>query len=136
MNIGIDATNISRGGGITHLVELLKVADPDVHNFSHIYIWSSSSTLETINDKPWITKIHSTLLDKSLPFRVFYQNHLLSDEARKLNCSILFVPGGTFLGDFRPFVVMCQNMLPFETKEMKRYGLSLTFLKFILLRAT
>jgi glycosyltransferase involved in cell wall biosynthesis len=48
----------------------------------------------------------------------------------------LFVPGGSFSGDFKPIVTMSQNLLPFEWKEMSRYGWSLLTLKMILLRHT
>lgn len=134
--IGIDATNISSGGGVTHLTELLNSVDPYLHGFSKIYVWSCSKTLFKIKDKPWINKIHSKLLDMRLPLRVFYQQMLLPAKAKKLNCSILFVPGGTFLGNFHPFVTMSQNLLPFEFKEMKRYGFSFNFLKFLTLNIT
>lgn len=115
---------------------MLKAADPDIHHFSHIYIWSSKKTLEKIQDNPWITKISHPFLDRSLPFRIYFQKKLLSSEARKLNCSILFVPGGTFSGSFRPFVTMSQNMLPFEFREMRRFGFSSTFLRYCILRIT
>lgn len=134
--IGIDATNISSGGGVTHLTELLNSVDPYLHGFSKIYVWSCSKTLFKIKDKPWINKIHSKLLDMRLPLRVFYQQMLLPAKAKKLNCSILFVPGGTFLGNFHPFVTMSRNLLPFEFKEMKRYGFSFNFLKFLTLNIT
>ena len=50
------------------------------------------------------------------------------------NCDILFVPGGFYTGKFRPVVTMCQNMLPFELDEMRRFGLSGKFIRYLLLR--
>ena len=49
-------------------------------------------------------------------------------------CDILFVPGGVFTTKFRPVVTMSQNLIPFELKELLRYGISLLTFKFFLLR--
>jgi glycosyltransferase involved in cell wall biosynthesis len=46
----------------------------------------------------------------------------------------LFVPGGTYLGDFRPFVTMSRNVLPFEFSQVRLYGVSARQLRFLLLR--
>jgi glycosyltransferase involved in cell wall biosynthesis len=48
----------------------------------------------------------------------------------------LFVPGGTYLGRFHPFVTMFRNMLPFDAVERRRYGLSKMGLKLEILRLT
>jgi glycosyltransferase involved in cell wall biosynthesis len=45
----------------------------------------------------------------------------------------LFVPGGTYLGDFRPFVTMSRNALPFEPSQVRLYGASAARLRFLLL---
>ena len=49
------------------------------------------------------------------------------------NCSILFIPGGAFFTKFKPIVNMSQNMLPFDWKELRRYGFSLFTVKLLLL---
>jgi glycosyltransferase involved in cell wall biosynthesis len=85
-------------------------------------------------DRPWLVKKHQPILDKSLPYRIFWQKFKLSKLATELNCDVLFVPGGLFLGKFSPIVTMSRNMLPFEWNELKRYGWSLFTLKMILLR--
>jgi len=46
----------------------------------------------------------------------------------------LFVPGGSFATDFRPVVTMSRNLLPFEWRELQRYGVSLTSMRLLLLR--
>jgi hypothetical protein len=38
MILGIDASNIREGGGVTHLVELLRSVDPLVHGFSQVVV--------------------------------------------------------------------------------------------------
>ena len=47
--LGIDASNICDGGGLTHLVELLHAAKPATHGFEKIYVWAPSATLAQVN---------------------------------------------------------------------------------------
>ena len=54
--IGIDATNIRVRGGIIHLQQLLKHADPERDGFSSVVIWASKETLYSIDEQSWIVK--------------------------------------------------------------------------------
>ena len=134
--IGIDATNIRAGGGVTHLVELLNQANPELHNFNKIYIWGPLSTLNLINDKKFIYKLNPKSSEQGLLKRTFWQVFRLSIAARNEKCSILFAPGGSYLGNFSPVVTMSQNLLPFEFMELKRFGISFLAFKLLLLRFT
>ena len=134
MIIGIDASNIRAGGGLTHIIELLKTQN--LYYFDKIILWSGNETLSTIDDKNWLEKKSHLLLDKNILFRFFWQIFYLKKVAIKNNCDILFIPGGTYLGSFSPFVTMSQNLLPFEFRELKKYGFSYIGLKMLLLRYT
>lgn len=133
MILGIDASNIRGGGGVTHLVELLRAANPEEYSFVKVIIWGGTSTLEKIEERGWLKKVNEPLLNKSLIHRIFWQKFILSKLAIKENCDILFIPGGSYSGNFKPFVAMSQNLLPFEWREIKKYGFSLRTIKFILL---
>jgi glycosyltransferase involved in cell wall biosynthesis len=132
--IGIDASNIRSGGGVTHLIELLRAAKPSTHGFSKVIVWGGQNTLSRIEERPWLVKSHQPLLDKALPYRVFWQTILLSKLAHKADCSVVFLSGSSYAGSFRPFVTISQNLLPFEWRELRRYGLSVSTLRLILLR--
>lgn len=134
MILGIDASNIRGGGGLTHLVELLRAADPAVHGFSRIVVWSGRTTLDKIEPRDWLIKSHHPLLDRTLLHRAFWQFFRLSALARGANCNVLFVPGGSFAGTFRPMVTMNQNLLPFDMAELRRYGWSPMMIKLLVLR--
>lgn len=136
MILGIDATNIRHGGGVTHLKELLHAADPMAAGFSQIILWSNQRTLDLIEDQPWLEKAHEPLLDKSLIHRIFWQRYKLTKAAKSFRCDLLFVPGGSYAGSFRPFVTMSRNLLPFEWRELRRFGFSWLSLKLIMLRFT
>lgn len=132
--VGIDASNLRGGGGITHLVELLNAIQPDVHGVKNIVVWGSSATLEMLEERPWLIKITSPVFDKSLLHRIIWQIFHLSKSARDANCDVLFVPGGSFSGRFKPVVTMSQNLLPFEMSELRRYGWTIFALKLLMLR--
>ncbi len=134
MILGIDASNIRGGGGVTHLVELLKAANPIQYGFEKVYIWGGKYTLDCIDDRNWLQKREENFLNKSLPYRVFWQKFILSKRAVELSCDILFIPGSSYSGNFRPYATLSQNLLPFEWKEMKRYGFSWQLIRLILLR--
>lgn len=64
--------------------------------------------------------------------RLYWQHITLTSLAQK-NCDLLFVPGGFYLGLFRPYATMCQNLLPFVDEEIDRYGVSSSALRLKLL---
>jgi glycosyltransferase involved in cell wall biosynthesis len=134
--IGIDATNIRRGGGRTHLIELLSAADPVRDSFSEVVVWASKETLLKLPNYPWLTKQWSPALDGNLIRRIFWQKFSLAKFARKADCNVLFVPGGSFSTSFQPVVAMSQNILPFEWPELRRFGFSMLTLRLVLLRIT
>ena len=133
MRIGIDASNIRAGGGVTHLVELLRAAKPQEHVFEKVLVWSGAATLGRLEERPWLRKVHEPLLDRSLLYRLYWQRFILGRTARRESCDVLFVPGGSYSGPFQPFVSMSQNLLPFEWSEARRYGVSWQLLRNILL---
>ncbi len=134
MVIGIDGTNIRNGGGRTHLIELLQAARPMEHGIDRIIVWAAHDTLDLITDRDWLIKRNPPALNAGLVRRTLWQRYCLSRKARTENCDVLFVPGGSYVGDFHPIVTMSRNMLPFEWPELRRYGWTLMTLKLLLLR--
>lgn len=134
MILGIDAFNLREGGGLTHLIELLDAADPCARGFEKVIVWGGSVTLMKIDNRDWLHKVHIPILDRGLPYRLFWHNFRLKKIIHQAGCDVLFVPGGLDASGFRPMVTMCRNMLPFEWREMKRYGWSLNIFRLLLLR--
>ena len=132
--IGIDATNIRIGGGVTHLLELLSSIDPKTMLVKKIYVWSSSQTLLSLPNRDWIVKINPPSLNKGLFYRILWQMFSLSKAVKEAKCDVLFIPGGSYIGEFSPVVSMCQNLFPFEWRMIRRTGFSFRTLKFIFLR--
>ncbi len=132
--IGIDATNLRAGGGVTHLMELLRAAQPAEHGIDHIVIWGGKRTLNALEAQPWLSKRNPSALDKGLLQRTLWQCYRLSQAGRDEGCDVLFVPGGSYAGNFHPVVTMSQNLLPFEMHELRRYRWTSFTLKLLLLR--
>lgn len=136
LTVGIDATNLMGGGGRTHLIELLRSADPVAHGIGQVVVWAAESTLRLLHDVHWLRKESAPELNGGKFARILWQRNRLPDAARRVGCDVLFAPGGSHAGRFHPIVTMCQNMLPFDWSEMWRYKLSpnpvrLTLLRFV-----
>ena len=133
MRVGIDASNIRSGGGLTHLREVLAAANPLKHGIDQVMVWASRSTAEQMPTRTWLDVVQVPALDGSLLRRQMWQRTALPSLARA-SSDLLFAPGGTTAATSVPLVAMSQNLLPFESRERQRYGLSikrlrLTFLK-------
>lgn len=134
--VGIDATNLRDGGGLTHIVELLNAVVPANHGITKIVIWGGEQTLCKLPGYAWLKKISPIALNKGLVARTMWQRFSLTRAARVELCDVLFVPGGSYIGKFKPIVTMSRNLLPFEWTELRRYGVTLTAIKCLILRYT
>lgn len=130
--LGVDASNIRAGGGLTYLSSLLEAAARRPAPQTHIVVWAGDRTLAALPSASCITKMHHRALDGPLHTRIIWQRYQLDNYAA--GCDVLFVPGGTYLGTYRPFVTMSHNLLPFEYAERRRYGASKTRLRLEALR--
>ncbi|MBI2311626.1 MAG: glycosyltransferase family 4 protein [Betaproteobacteria bacterium] len=135
--LGIDASNIRAGGGLTHLCDMLSAARPRGSGFERVVIWGGRASLERIPEREWLEKAPVAILDRSLPGRFFWQQFVLPMRLLEHRCDALFSPGGSL--PFHtpvPAVTMSQNLLPFEAEEAARFGVpSLMWLKMKLLKA-
>lgn len=136
LTLGIDAFNISSGGGLTHLKELIQAANLEDSDFEKVYLWGSRNTLSKIKNQNWLRKMNDPLLNGNLFSRLYWHKFKSASNLMSTECDVVFTPGGTCLSKFKPSVTMCRNMLPFEWTELLRYGWSLKTLKFIQLRSS
>jgi len=134
IRIGIDATNLRIGGGVTHLIEVLTNVDIKKHGIEHVTVWGCVETLDALPARPWLSKISIGSVNKAYLRRVLWQRLCLSAAVKKANCDILYVPGGNFIGGFRPTVTMSRNMLPFQWGELSRYRFSFIWFRLLVLR--
>jgi len=131
LTIGIDASNLRAGGGLTYLANLLDSDAPKEAGIHQVIVWGGRRTLERLPQRAWLTLAHEEALDGSLASRALWQHRL---DRVAMACDVLFVPGGRYLGNFRPFVTMSHNLLPFDANERRRFGLSAARFRLELLR--
>lgn len=132
MRVGIDASNLRSGGGVTYIAELLAHAKPDRHGVESVTVWTSPSSIGRIPARSWLDCAPAAALQGGLPRRLFWQVFERSRLAAAA-VDVVFAPGATPAGDFRPFVSMSMNMLPFDYPERRRYGWSPQHLRLCLL---
>jgi glycosyltransferase involved in cell wall biosynthesis len=133
--LGVDATNISSGGGLIHLLRLLEYWNPNDYQLRKIILWSSSATLGKLPNYPWIVKNTHPWLDRNVIWRFLWRVLYLRGSIAFFRCTTIFSPGGLFIFQKKiPLICMCQNLLPFDTNEILRFGFSLFTFKLILLR--
>ena len=119
MIIAVDASNLYSGGSITHMHNFLKFSAKSRNNviiFCFQDIYERFSEFEGNIEFVIISNRYRKIF---FIWQVLHSSILL----KKLNVDILFVPGGIYLGSFRPFKVMCRNMLLFEKSQSDLYGL-------------
>jgi glycosyltransferase involved in cell wall biosynthesis len=133
MMIGIDASNIRAGGGVAHLKNILKFAEPEKYGIKKIIVWGGKNPLERLPQNTWLDLLEVPILNQSLYKRLLWQQTKLGKLAHEY-CDLLFVPGGFYLGCFSPYVTMFQNMQIFESKERIREGFSKELLRLSLLK--
>ncbi|MEQ8925276.1 MAG: glycosyltransferase family 1 protein [Fulvivirga sp.] len=133
MILAIDASNITTGGGITHLVELLKKINTSDIMVNKVYVWSSQRTLDKIPEFSYLFKRTHKWLNRGVLLRFLWQKTYLPKQAKLNNVDILLLPAGNDIR-FSPTISMCQNLLPFENAEKARFGLSLTRIRLEVLK--
>ena len=69
MVVVIDASNIRGGGGLSHLVGILKNYNPK-WGFHKVVVYSNTKTLDAIPDRNWLIKETHNYLNKSNIFFV------------------------------------------------------------------
>lgn len=137
MRIGIDASNIRQGGGLTHLSQLLSAARIRDYGISRVLVWADQRVLARLPDDPLLEKRGHSMLERGSPFRIAWRRFVMPGELQASRCDLLFAPGGSVSPNCPvPAVAMSQNMLPFEPDEAATFGrLSPMRLKMRLLRS-
>lgn len=134
MNIGIDGSNIVTGGGENHLLQVLCKDQLKSKQIDKIIIWSSQELLKKIPHHKKIKPKTNLFLNKNIFFRLFWQFFILPVSLKRNKCDVLLLPGASYVLTSIPKVSICQNLLPFDYYEIKRFGLSYLTLKLLILR--
>ena len=132
--IGLDASRNRSGGAKSHLIGLLKAADPREFGISEVHVWSYRSLLAALPQTDWLVKHEHAALEQPLPWQIAWQARHLRRALTDLGCHALLTTDAGSLCRFEPAVVMSRDMLSFEPREMRRYGVSVGRLRLLALR--
>tara|TARA_A100001011_G_scaffold400077_2_gene512167 strand:+ start:6085 stop:7221 length:1137 start_codon:yes stop_codon:yes gene_type:complete len=121
--LAIDATSIVNTGGFTHLYHIIESFDEKFHpTIKKIIIYGSKNVLNRLPNHELINKQSHSFLNNGILFRLFFQFFILDWLLKKSKVDILLSTTGDFIGHFRPYVGISQNMLLYEKdfwKEIK-----------------
>lgn len=132
LNIFIDASSIVDGGGFTHLNQLLKEISEINNHLFLINVIASESVLNLLPNSVNIEKISHKNLNKGIISRLFFQL-IQMDKLLIKKCDILFNLTGDYIGSFKPYISMSQNMLLYNKRLWYRMGSLSLFIKHYLL---
>lgn len=134
INIAIDASRSKSGGGVSHMKGIITDLDLDGTPVEKVHVWGYQKLLNALPERPWLVKHGHPLIEKSLPYQLWWQYKILPKLMKENRCDILLsTDAGTVL-IYHPSVVMSRDMLSFEKSEIKRYGISKAWLRLFLLR--
>lgn len=119
--IGVDASNILAGGGLRHLVELIRHSGKYINQRAEIVVWAPKSTVKEYSLPSGVRVIGVPEFEINLYRRFLWRQQFMKPFIRKY-CDVLFVPGGIGLSVAVPQITMSQNMQPFDRAERRREG--------------
>lgn len=134
MIFGINASRARSGGGIAHLVGILREAKLSDFGISRVHVWSYAELIAALPEAPWLIKHQPSELDRSLFHQLLWERFTLPGELKKSSCSILLNVDAGSVSRFRPAVTMSRDMLSYEPGEIERFGISKARLRLIALR--
>lgn len=122
IKVAVDASRIKSGGGIAHLKAIMNLDDVSIYGIAEIHVWSYRELLDKLPDRPWLVKHCPSVSTKSLLHQIFWQATQLATEIKATGCQVLFSVDATTFCNFKPMIVLHQNMIPFEKGFDDLYG--------------
>ncbi|CAL2088361.1 Glycosyltransferase [Tenacibaculum sp. 190524A02b] len=112
MRIGIDASNVGSGGGVTHLKEILNNL-PEEEWIESVILFASQQVLDKLPNSNKIIKKTYSEFNKKIIHRLWFQIFKYDNEVKRY-CDILLAVTGDYIGNFKPLIGMSRNMLLYE----------------------
>lgn len=118
LRIAIDASNLGSGGAIRHIVELIGAADPGRDGFSQIHLLAPEALLAVVPERHWLIKHRLPMNPRRIVRREIWRMVNIRRWLRFVNADVVLCPGGMPIFGFRPWVSVCQNVLPFSVPDV------------------
>lgn len=134
MRIAINATNISAGGGLNHLLRFFENIENHIDETDVFILWGRAEVLKKVTNKQFIIKKTNRFINSNTLIRSIWVKFCLKSFLKKDKCEVLYNPGGNDLSGFKPLITMSRNMLPFELMQLLKELDLLMFLKMSITR--
>jgi glycosyltransferase involved in cell wall biosynthesis len=126
--VGIDASRNRSGGAVAHLKGIINGFDTNI-GIAEVHVWAYQSLLDKLPDRPWLIKHHHAALEKSLLHQLWWQAKNLRKELHRIGVNVLFSTSASTLCDYKPLVVLSQDLLSYEPGVMQSYRWGLARLR-------
>ena len=133
MKIGVDASDLLSGGSITHLKEFFAHIDITKHPFSSMIVWAPKKLIKQLPQRNFIEYVEVNFENNRIK-KIIWKKFLFDRELTKLRVDVLFIPGSFFIGNFRPYVQIARNLLPFDKTLVREYRYSLQYFRLRVLK--
>ena len=113
--LAIDSTSIVDTGGFTHLYHLIKNFKKENNpEIKKIIIYSSKNVLDRLPVNDIIIKRSNSLLNRGKFFRLIFKLLIFDYFLKNDKANFLLSITGDYVGNFKPYVGISQNMLLYE----------------------
>jgi glycosyltransferase involved in cell wall biosynthesis len=132
--LGIDAITNSSGGGATYLSEFINSYLQANTNIDKVYVWGSKDVLDKIANHSRVIKVSNWILNKGTVFKLIWSFLFFKNDLSKYGCNILIVYSGITNIKNIPVITICQNLLPYDKKNLRKYFLSINWVRLKLIK--
>ena len=134
MIIGIDGSRIKSGGGVAHILGILKSYDPQISGVTKIHLWAIRSVHDSIPQYHWLEKMSYKFEGSNILIQLFWQKFILPKICKynRIDC-LLNLDAGTVVR-YSKMVTISQDMLSFEKGQMVKYFFSYRWLRLFILK--
>lgn len=121
MILGIDATNVRGGGGVTYVMEVLNNLREEDIPFSKVVIWGNEALKRQLTANEKIEYVLTPQIDQGFLKSSLWKAFAFPKLIQQHKIDLIFAPGGVFYSKSYPYVSMSQNMLVFDKVERNRF---------------
>lgn len=127
----VDASNISSGGGISHLKNLIERTPNNKYKY---IIWINKKAQKNLSKNINFDFRSSIFFSMPLPFRIFWKVTFFRYYCSLYRPDYIFCPGGLLFFKHKNSTIVFQNILPFS-KNLAEYGFAERVKNFLLRKA-
>lgn len=132
--LAIDASRNLSGGAIEFLQRVIRSCPASDGNFSWVHIWVHPSVADKLPPKAGVTIHFGKDFFLGKIGELLWQMLFLRFEIALRGCDALVVLDTTYLGTMRPNLILNQDLLAFDSKEVDKYPPSLKKMRLRLIK--